>query len=113
VNRPFPEHSFDPGWPEYLTDNVGTEYVIMRDGSAVTDYGGNSVLYARVREDRYVDRSKFWIPALGSKPVNLEMVSGGEWMEPEEFISHDLPPTVYPEEPIEPFETEREEGDPS
>lgn len=99
MNDPVPEKTYQTGWPEFLEDNDGNEYVLLRDGAETSPNTGEVCLYGLLDADRNIIREYQWVPVLGATAADMRL-SGGTWMEPEEFIRYGQTPIRIPEEPV-------------
>ena len=95
-----PETSSTPGWPQYLTDNQGAHYVLLRDGKQKKEFVGEACLYGLVMGDGYIDRKHQWIPISGAKREDMTL-SGGTWSTSVQLIGNGQSPINIPDEPIE------------
>jgi hypothetical protein len=94
-----PEQTYAEGWPLYLTDTQGIQYVRLRDGKPTSDFGGEVCLYGKLGEDGYIDRSYQWTPILGATYAMMTL-SGGTWMSAKQLIEAGQTPITMPDEPV-------------
>jgi len=95
-----PESTIEPGWPTYLRDKYGVQYVRLRDGKTIQPGLGESCLYGLIDDEGYVDRAHQWIPNLGATRANMTL-TGGTWSTGPQLIAAGQTPIQMPEEPIE------------
>lgn len=83
---PLPDATYQPGWPQQLTDTQGVNYWRVNDGEPWEQYnykGGMAVHYAIIKE---WDRSRpqvlgenMYVPTIDSKTTDNVTMSGGIW----------------------------------
>jgi hypothetical protein len=95
----FPPSTTKSGWPEFICDTTGNQYVLLRDGTPTGDFTGHSCLYGKLDQGGYIDRDYQYVPAIGSTPEACTM-SGGTWMTAGQMLAAGIPPIKIPDEPV-------------
>ena len=95
----FPSSTTQPGWPEFICDTTGAQYVLLRDGTPTGEFTGHSCLYGKLDQAGYIDRDYQYVPTIGATPGACTM-AGGAWMNPSEMIVAGIPPIKIPSEPV-------------
>jgi hypothetical protein len=102
-----PANTCHPGWPEFLTDSDDLIYVLLRDGSQVTDTIGNSCIYGLIDDEGFIYRERQWLPVLGATEEQMSLTPV-TWDSNEVLLAAGQPPITIPHEPI----AIPDEGDP-
>jgi hypothetical protein len=89
-----PAKTYEPGWPEQLSDNDGYRYTRVRDGVPTGDYSGHDCLYVRETPGGF-SREYLYTPQSGSTQGDVVM-NAGAWMEPEQCAGFGVPPITLP-----------------
>jgi len=95
-----PDLTYESGWPTILRDNDGKAYVLLRDGKPFSEFSGEGCLYGLLDKRGFIVREELWVPVLGSTEDDMSL-TGGTWMDPEEFVKYNQTPIVFPPEPVE------------